>query len=292
MEVPVGVVLDDEDVELGCDGVEFLAALQGEEDTGGVVAHSDIEISYYVTHVGAGDSKYSRHGVQQMRSPALGVVPVCEHIIQTPRARSHHTALVSLNRHDLNTFRLRLAQHVPVHEGLAQQAGPVADVARLGAPGVDEQLERLGHAVRGADGQDDVDAALVGDVGVQALAGELPQERVQGRVPLGLAVLQRRREVDLLARVRVRGQRLGDGDVRRRGRVRSGSAGTAVDLQRRGGLGQLVGGGVGLVGRGRPSLWLGGLRLEGVVGEESQVREAWVLLISTEFRRWEPVREL
>lgn len=207
-----------------------------------------------------------------MRSPALGVIPVCEHIIQTPGPRGHHAALVGLYRHDLDTLGLRLAQHIAVHKGLAQQAGPVADVAGLGAPGVDKELEGLGHAVGGADGQADVDAALVGDVGVQALAGELAQERVQRRVPLGLAVLQGGREVDLLDRVGVRRQRLGDGDVRRRRGV--GSAGRPVaDAQRGGGLGEVVRGG-GLVGRGRPSLWLGGLRLEGVEGEESQVREA------------------
>lgn len=164
-----------------------------------------------------------------MRSPALGIVPICEHIIQTPRPRGHHAAPVGLDRHDLDALWLRLAQHVPVHKSLAQQAGPVTDVARLGAPGVDEQLERLGHAVRRPDGQANIYTALVGDVGMQVLAGELSKERVQGRVPLGLAVLQRRREVDLLTRVGVRGQRLRDGDVRRCRRV--GSAGrTITDL--------------------------------------------------------------
>jgi hypothetical protein len=106
---------------------------------------------------------------------------------------------------------------------------------------------------------------------MQVLTCKLPQVREKRGVSRCLAVLQCCCEVDLLARVGfVEG--LGDGDVCRRGGVGSAGGGS-VDIQRGYRCGEVLSA-AGLVGRGCPSLRFGGLRLEGVEGEEAQVGKA------------------
>lgn len=156
-----------------------------------------------------------RDGVHKMRSPALAVVPIRQDILQAARPSGDHAPFVRLNRHNLNTSRPGLAQDVRVHKDLAQQSGPITNVTGLGTPRVDKGVQSLGKAVRGAYGQDDVGAVLVGHIRVQGFPCKLPEEREQGWVTLCGAILQGGLNVDLLYGVGVRGQGIGQGDVRR-----------------------------------------------------------------------------
>lgn len=107
--------------------------------------------------------------------------------------------LVHLDRDDVHAPGPSGRQHDRVRKDIDQQAGLLADVgARLLAPRVGEQLKRLGEAIRRAAGHDDLRSALVGDVGVEDLAGELADEGEEGRVALGGAVLEGAVQVDLL----------------------------------------------------------------------------------------------
>lgn len=180
-----------------------------------------------------------------------------------------------LHRHGLHAARLALAQHIAVHKGLAQQPWPVLDRIAVGGPRVDKHLERLAEAIGRPHGQAYVGAALVGHVWVQVLRCKLLEEGQQGRVALRRAILQRGGEVDLARDVGGGREGLGHGDVR--GSLVVGVAAEGGG-EPRGQVGVGVGNGsgaAGLIGRGRPSLWLGGLGFEGVEGKEAQVGQAW-----------------
>lgn len=181
-----------------------------------------------------------------------------------------------LHRHRLHAAWLALAEHIAVHERLAQQTGAILDSIAAGRPGVDEHLERLAKAVGRPHGQADVGAALVGYIRMQMLRRKLLEEGQQGWVPLRCAVLQRSGEVDLARDVSGGRESLGHGDVR--GGLVIWVAVVAeqrTELRRQGGGIAVSGGAGGLVWRGRPSLWFGGLGLEGVEGEEAQIGQAW-----------------
>ena len=45
LEVPVRVILDDDDVKLAAESVKLLATLGGEDTTGGIVAHANLVVS-------------------------------------------------------------------------------------------------------------------------------------------------------------------------------------------------------------------------------------------------------
>lgn len=107
---------------------------------------------------------------------------------------------------------------------------------------------------------------------MQVLRRKLLDEGEQGRVALRRAVLQGGGEVDLVRDVGRGREGLGHGDVRGGLVVRVvAEQGGGGELRCEGGVGVSSGGAAGFVGRGRPSLWFGGLGLEGVEGEETQI---------------------
>ena len=196
-----------------------------------------------------------------MRPHAHVVVPVRQHVLEATGSIREHAVAVHLDGDDLHAARLRLAQDGTIHEGLDQQARTVADVVDTGAPRVGQELERLGEAVGRAAGEDHLGSTLVRHRRVQVLARELADEGAERRVAFGGSILQGSCQVNLADRVcLLRGLRdrdvvcgLGVCELDRRQLCREG----VVDL---------------FASRGRPSLWLGRLGLEGVEGEELRIR--------------------
>jgi hypothetical protein len=141
-----------------------------------------------------------------MRSLSPGVVPARKHVVEPTRTIGHHTASISLNRHDLAASRCDLTRDVAIDKVLAQQTWPVAHVVpKRAAPRVDKHVENSVEAIGGPDRQGHAGPAPVRYRRVQVVAREVGNPRQQRRVALREPVLQCCGEVDLPRGIRLRG---------------------------------------------------------------------------------------
>ena len=194
LQVPVRIILDNDNVVLAAELVYLFATLDREHTTSGIVAHC--------------------HGVDDVgAAPVLGV-PILQHILQATRPRSHHSLTVDLDGDNLGALGPGGHGGTAIDENLRQQGGALLDGIAVGQPGLHKHLHSLGEAIGGAAGEYDLGTVQVGHVWMEVIAGELADERPQGRVSVGFAILQSGGEINFLEGISL-DMRLGNRDVRR-----------------------------------------------------------------------------
>lgn len=190
-----------------------------------------------------------------MRPSTLGVIPIRHNILETAWTRGTHTLVVDADRCNVQAAWSRCLNSVHVRIFLAEQTFALLDRVSPFTPLIVESLENFTEAIGVAARQDDIRPAIVGDIGVQILPGELLEEAIQRWVALRSAILKRAEEINLLRKVAGRSF-LGNDEARR---------GQAIGKRSRG---QLRGTRIdGLVWCRSPSIWERCLCFEIVVGE-------------------------
>lgn len=117
-----------------------------------------------------------------MGAATLSEIPIVEHILQASRAIGHHTLIVDFNRNDTRTLGLCRVGGIHVDEELAQHGGPVLDCIPVLIPRLGKEFDSLVETIGRAAGEDDLWSVEVGHIGMEMVASELADERLEGRV--------------------------------------------------------------------------------------------------------------
>ena len=160
LQIPIGIVFDNDDIVLMAESVDLFAAGKREQARGWILAHA-AGWSVQAVNATVGDLRY---GVHQVRSLALVFVPFLEDICQSSFAFSQHTFIIDLDRNDRQTTRFGSLDGVHVCKFFAQDSLSVSDPIPIFVPNVAECLDRLGETISGTDSQDDLGTTLVWNI--------------------------------------------------------------------------------------------------------------------------------
>lgn len=142
-----------------------------------------------------------RHSIDQVRSLALALVPILQHIFKPACVPGLHTFIINVDRDDVQPSRTRRLDSVHITKFLDKKAFSFFGPVMVLVPCIAERFDRLCEPVGRATCDDYLWSFCVRDIRMHILASEMAEVRVKRRVSLRKAILKCGFEINLMENV-------------------------------------------------------------------------------------------